>query len=184
MKQFFFLLALPFAFWTAQPLFDGPELRNDRHPEHGMAIHHTPPPALMPQEFLHAAMAREAKSLDLPVRAHAYHEEAAQLHLTTLQMAKTAISMAGANDDDMDLSFNLEYGLSDLTVNKASADDDMGADFNLEHGLSDFSGYTPNADEQISSDFAGEQAMTVKISLSEATASDLEIGQQFGQETK
>jgi hypothetical protein len=173
MKQLFFLLALPFAVWSAQPLFDGPELRSDRHPDHGMAYRH------IPSADMHAAMFTEAGAQDVHARVHAFHAEAAQVRLTSLQMAKAAQANAGANDEDMDIQFNLEYGLSDLTAAHAVADSDLNADFNLDNNLSDFSAYTAMADESIDASFAVGQSATVRLSKTDAGTADQEINANF-----
>jgi hypothetical protein len=139
MKHTFLLLALPLAALATLPLLHTPEAEHP-HP-HGQEI------------LVHHLVASDMKPMESREQVYHFNAARAELNLATTNMAREAVVNAGANDEDMDLAFNLENGLADLTVNSTGSDADINNDFSLEHELSDLSGNTAAADAEINAQF-------------------------------
>jgi hypothetical protein len=155
MKHAYLLLALPLAFFAAQPLFDAPVIGHP-HP-HGqeMVMAHMPPPALAPWAAGRFDGFREERMDNKAMNTVHFDAARAALRLTTLRMARQATLEAGANDADMDLDFQLRYGLADLGANAGGADAD------------------------INTDFAADQVVDARIGKMDNTLADAEINAQF-----
>jgi|GEM_PF-4631689 len=139
MKHTFLLLALPLAALAALPFLHTPEAEHP-HP-HGQEV------------SVHHLVAPESKPLEAHENSFHYGAARSELRLTTTNMVREAADNAGVNDEDMDLAFNLENGLADLTVNSTDSDADINNDFSLEYELSDLSGNTAAADAEIHAQF-------------------------------
>lgn len=177
MKHAFLHYALPLAFVAALPLLDAMDA-NHPHP-HGkeMSFHQAPPPALAPWESVKMDGFREEKMNDMPARTVHFDAARAALKMTTMHMAREAVVNAGANDEDMDLAFNLEFSLADLSSNNESSDADISADFSLDNELADLSADSAGSDADIDNAFSLENKFA---DLGSNTAlADAEINAQF-----
>lgn len=177
MKHAFLHYALPLAFVAALPLLDAMDASHPHPHGQGLAMHQAPPPALTPWESVKMDGFREEKMNDMPARTVHFDAARAELKMTTMHMAREAVVNAGVNDEDMDLAFNLEFGLADLSTNSAGSDADISTDFSLDNELADLSADNSGADADIDNAFSLENKLA---DLGSSTAlADAEINAQF-----
>jgi hypothetical protein len=177
MKHAYLLLALPMAFFAAQPLFDAPVAGHPFH--HGQdMIAHMPPPALAPWMAGRFDGLREERMDDKAMHTVHFNAARAELMMTTMRMARQAQANLGTQDADMDLDFQLQYGLADLGANTGKADGDIATDFSVDNQLSDLRNDAV-ADADINADFAADQVAEARIGTMDNTVADAEINAQF-----
>jgi hypothetical protein len=129
MKQVLFLLTLPFAFWAARPILHGHAFGPTHH---GYAIGHHPMTATAP-----TATYADAAVVPVPetaVPATVQSEGLPEIHR---QVAASVITLDGIggvprSDEDMDLQFSLENGMTDFSKYTAAADAAVGEAFSFE----------------------------------------------------
>jgi hypothetical protein len=177
MKHAYILLALPMAMFATQPMFDAP-LPHPHFHDHDMAFGHMPPPELSPWMHGHMDGFREER-MDKQAQ-HTVHFDAAraELKLATMRMARQAVVDAGANDETVDLDFQLQYGLADLGNSASRADADIHVDFSVDNQLSDLR-IDALADADINADFVAEQVTEARMGKIDNTLADAEINAQF-----